>query len=473
MAGRITTLSNRLVMTVLAIHAILLPILFFALSAVVRQNMSDAFIDHARVQGRLIADSLELDGNQDDDALVAHLDSALLGGRIVYTSLERGDSELSSSLMAPSESEQFDEDFEFGDHGDGVYYLSLPIVTAKSMAILRLGFDETPTEAYLAQVQRSIIIVLIAYLSIVVFASILISRTMTRPLRWLQSASRSIALGDYEKQLQTDSKLTEIHELAQDLEKMRSNLVAVNARLQHSQRLQSLGTLAGGVAHEFNNVLQPLLLYADLAIEELPPDNPAFEKIERVRELASRARGLSHQILTFGRVGDEASVKQYDIAPVIEEAIAMIRALLPATIELQTSIQRGCGEVNGNPAQIQQLVVNLCNNALQALTDRGGQIRVSLKATDVGDQMAAAHPHLEIGKYVLLSVADNGAGMTPETIERVFEPFFTTRDVGQGTGLGLSVVHGIVRLHHGEIILTSEPGEGTVFDIYLPRAGWA
>jgi signal transduction histidine kinase len=471
MARRLTTLSRRLLLVVLSIHAVLLPVLFFAISTVVHQNMTDAFVDDSRVQGRIVADNLELDPDARLDLLEEQLDSAILGGRIVHASLKRGDTEIASSLMSDEDLALFNEDFEFGEHGDDIYYLSLPIAAGNTMAILRLGFDESHTQSNFDGVRQSIVIVITAYLFITIVAAFFLSSTLTQSLSWLQRASRSIASGDYHKQLQTDSSLVEINDLTQDLERMRSNLVKVNARLRHAQRLESLGTLAGGVAHEFNNVLQPLLLYTDLALEDLPDDSPIASNMERVLELANRAKGLSQQILTFGHVGDEGEFEKLPIAPVVEEAITMIRALLPATVDLRVGIDAGVGRVRCDPAQIQQLVVNLCNNAFQALTTGDAHIGISLSGQLVAPDLAARHPHLEAREYAVLRVSDTGRGMDAETIERVFEPFFTTQEVGEGTGLGLSVVHGIVRRHDGEILLTSEIGKGTQFRIFLPLAG--
>jgi len=471
MAKRLTTLSSRLVLIVLLIHAVLLPALFLALSAVVHQNMADAFVDYARTQGRLLADGFELELDKPRSILVAHLDSATLGGRIIHASLLRSDIELTSSLMTQSDVAAFNEDFEFGEHDDQTYYLSLPVISANHIARLRLGFDESLTQDNFQDVQRSIVLIIVAYLLIVIVAMISLSATLTQPLNWLQRASRTIASGDYHKKLETDSKLLEIHDLAEDLERMRSNLVKVNARLRHAQRLESLGTLAGGVAHEFNNALQPLLLYTELALEDLPVNSPTAEKLERVLELARRAKGLSQQILTFGRVGDEAEFERLPIRPIVEEAITMIRALLPATVDIRVDISPNPGAILCDPAQIQQLVVNLCNNAFQALSLAGGYLHVSMWRETVAADKASRHPHLQASDYVVLEIADTGQGMDAETIERVYEPFFTTQDVGEGTGLGLSVVHGIVRRHGGEILLASEVGRGTEFRIYLPREG--
>ena len=469
MAKRVTTLSSRLVLVMLAIHAVLLPVLFFAISTVVRQNMADAFVDDSRAQSRIVADSLELDPDGPQSLLMEQLDSAILGGRIVHASIKLRDTEISSSLMSDDDLALFNEDFEFGDHSDNIYYVSLPIVSSDSMAILHLGFDESMTQGHFKEVQRSIVFIIIAYLFITLIAAVFLSATVIRPLRWLQRASRTVASGEYDKKLQTDSNIVEIHDLTEDLERMRSNLVTVNARLRHAQRLKSLGTLAGGVAHEFNNVLQPLLLYTELALEDLPDGSPIASNLERVLELANRAKGLSRQILTFGRLDDDAELTVVPVTPVVEEAVTMIRALLPANVDLRVDIDPDAGHVRCDPAQIQQLVVNLCNNAFRALTSGDAHIGVSLMRKTVDAKQAAGHPHLNAGKYAVLDVTDTGRGMDAETVERIYEPFFTTQEVGEGTGLGLSVVHGIVRRHDGEILLNSKLGEGTRFRIYLPR----
>lgn len=149
----------------------------------------------------------------------------------------------------------------------------------------------------------------------------------------------------------------------------------------------------------------------------------------------------------------------------------MIRALLPATVDLRADIDPDCGAVMCAPEQVQQLLVNLCNNAYQALSDGSGHIAVSLQQKQVSEQMANRHRDLEAARHVVLEVRDTGKGMDAATQERIFEPFFTTQEVGKGTGLGLSVVHGIVKRHDGEIVVESEPGKGTRFSVYLPLVG--
>jgi signal transduction histidine kinase len=159
-----------------------------------------------------------------------------------------------------------------------------------------------------------------------------------------------------------------------------------------------------------------------------------------------------------------------DIAPILDEAMSMVRALTPASIEIRIGIQRPLGPVKCDTNEVQQLVVNLCSNAYKALLQGGGDIRVVAENFEVDPEFAAQHPRLESGRYVRLTVADDGEGMDSVTIERMFDPFFSTREVGQGTGLGLSVVHGIVTKHEGEIVVASEVGAGTTVDVYFPQA---
>jgi len=314
---------------------------------------------------------------------------------------------------------------------------------------------------------------------------------VTRPLQRLRQDSHKIASGDYSRQMSVDTEILEFKELTKDLEHMRSTLVGVNARLEgeianreiaederrkaenhlrHMHRLQSIGTMAGGVAHEFNNVLQPILLYTDLALEDLPEDSPIRVNLERVVRLANRAKGLSEQILTFGRPSDEAMTFHADVAPVLDEALSMVRALIPASIEIEMAIRRPIGPIQCNANEVQQLVVNLCSNAYKALLQGGSRIRVAAENVELSEELAAQHANLESGGYIRISVSDDGEGMDSATMERMFDPFFSTRDVGKGTGLGLSVVHGIVAKHDGGIMVTSEVGVGTTVDVYFPRA---
>jgi len=493
MARHLTTVASRMILALAIIHAVLLPPLFYGLYTVIRNAQEDAFRDNSLIYARVFADifqtSVALDS---DEELVAHLDSAILGSRSVYATLEVDNRVLTSSLMQLADAGQFAEDFAFGEHGDSIYYISVPLQMPDQVAVLKLGFDEEPTVAQIASVRQTLLDFIIIYSAFSLLLVALFSVLLTRPLKRLGSESRKIASGDYGLRLAVGSKIHEIQELSRDLEAMRSSLVSVNDRLQqeirerhavederrriasqlnHEQRLQSIGTLAGGVAHEFNNVLLPLLLYLDLVLEDLPVDSPVRPNLERVSRLANRARGLSQQILTFGRQSSDSTKVAVDIGPIVEEAMSMVRALIPATIEIRLDIAENIGTIFCDANEIQQLVVNLSSNAYRALSTTGGYISVSVARVVVTESFAAKYARLHAGKYVRLQVADTGEGMNAATRERLFEPFFTTREVGSGTGLGLAVVHGIVVKHDGEIVVESNLGHGTTFDVYLPLAG--
>jgi signal transduction histidine kinase len=493
MARHLNTIPGRLLLMLLLIHAVLMPPLFYVISSTTERTMKDIFIDDVRNFAQIFVDRLEtLEPGATEQRFVELLDSAILSGQGSYAAMDVGGRTVASSLMSTEDTALFREDFAFGEHDDDVYYLSLPVSGLDEPAVLKLGYDESTIREDIEAVRLTLIYVLSAYLLLTLLVAGVMSSTIVSPLRWLQKVSRAISSGEVDRELKPDSRLVEISALAEDLETMRRNLVGINARLKeeiaeraqaeadrrqledqahHHQRLRSLGTLAGGVAHEFNNVLQPMVLYLELALEDLPPDSPIAENLLRVQDLAGRAKGLSRQILTFSRQDSNPRFVTENVAPVAEEAVAMIRALLPATVDLRVDIDPECSPVKCVPEQIQQLLVNLCNNAYQALTDDCGFISVSLSDVQVSEQFAGRHPNLGAGPHVVLEVRDTGRGMDPETQQRIFEPFFTTQEVGKGTGLGLSVVHGIAKRHDGEIVIESEPGKGTRFRIFLPSTG--
>ena len=319
---------------------------------------------------------------------------------------------------------------------------------------------------------------------------VLLSTLVTRPLRILQQASKQIAKGRYNEQLYVDSQLTEIRGLARDLEYMRGELVGINAslrqeiaekevvdkrreeledKLRQSQKLETVGVLAGGIAHEFNNILLPIFLYTEQAIFDLPAESPIRQRLERVLKSAKRAKGLIQQILAFSRQTNEQEHTPVDVKIIVEEAFGLLRALIPSTVEIREDLVDHSCMVLADRNQIHQLVMNLCSNAYQALDDSGGSITVAVDHFTVGKQFPQDRLHLQLGKYIRLSVQDTGHGIDQHHLDRIFEPFYTTRTVGQGTGLGLSVVHGIALSHKGDISVESEPGKGTTFFVYLPE----
>ncbi|MFP4499871.1 MAG: response regulator [Candidatus Hydrogenedentota bacterium] len=238
--------------------------------------------------------------------------------------------------------------------------------------------------------------------------------------------------------------------------------------MQHSQRLESLGVLAGGIAHDFNNVLAAIIGLTDMALQDVDRDSPTYVDLQEALQAAHRAKELVKQILAFSRqTGDERVPLFLHI--VIREALKLSRATLPATIEIVDNVDVHSGVVEADAAQMHQVFMNFCTNAAYAMRDTGGRIEVSLRDVDLDERGAAIHPKLQPGPYVMLAVRDTGHGMSPEILKRVFDPFFTTKGPGEGTGMGLSVVHGIINNHGGIVIADSEPGHGTTFIVYLPR----
>ena len=493
MASKLNTLAARIILIGLAIHAVLLPMLFYGLLYIVEQSHEESFINDVRKYSRFIADVFELDGVKTNETrTVQLLDSAFLGSGGVYAELIEGDVSLQSSLLQSDSQEQYREDFAFGQHNDHVYFLSMSLNLFERQVVLRMGFDERPTIEQVKLARQRLVVVLLSYLIVSIIVLVLLSTRMTRPLRILRQASMQIAKGHYNEQLHVDSQLTEIRGLAIDLEYMRGELVGINAslrqeiaekeaadksraeledKLRQSQKLETVGVLAGGIAHEFNNILLPIFLYTEQAMFDLPAESPIRERLERVLKSAKRAKGLIQQILAFSRQANEQEHIPVDVKIIVEEAFGLLRALIPSTVEIREDVVDDSCMVLGDRNQIHQLVMNLCSNAYQALDDSDGSITVAVDRFTVGKQFPQdrLHLHLQLGKYIRFSVQDTGHGIDQHHLDRIFEPFYTTRGVGQGTGLGLSVVHGIALSHKGDITVESESGKGTRFDVYLPE----
>ena len=238
-------------------------------------------------------------------------------------------------------------------------------------------------------------------------------------------------------------------------------------QLLQSQKMESLGTLAGGIAHDFNNILLAIGGNAHLAMEELPPDHPVQISLREIAKAGARATNLVRQILSFSRrqAPDRKPVK---VQPVVEEALALLRATLPARIEIRSNFFPGLPSISADSTQLHQIIMNLATNAVRAMGEQPGLLEITMKPVTVTADFAAANVKLKTGEYVRLSISDTGCGMDATTLERIFDPFFTTQAPGQGTGLGLSMVHGIMKDHEGAISVYSEPGKGTIFHLYLP-----
>jgi len=237
-------------------------------------------------------------------------------------------------------------------------------------------------------------------------------------------------------------------------------------QLQQSQKMESIGTLARGIAHDFNNILFPIVGYAEMMLDDLPEDSPFRKNIKEILQGTKRASNLVKQILAFSRQSDQKP-KPLKVQLVIKEVLKLIRSSLPSTIEIKQNISNKCGLVMANATQIHQVAMNLMTNAYHAMQATGGKLEVTLKEVELGlDDLT--DPSMPPGAYVSLTVADTGPGMDQSVINRIFEPYFTNKENGKGTGLGLAVVHGIVKSFNGDIKVSSEPGKGTALHVYLP-----
>jgi PAS domain S-box-containing protein len=243
----------------------------------------------------------------------------------------------------------------------------------------------------------------------------------------------------------------------------------METQLRQAQKMEAIGTLASGIAHDFNNILTGLVGHAELAGKEAPPKSRIKNRIDHILTASLRARDLVNQILTYTRQSEQEH-RPVEVRLIVKEALKLLRATLPAEIEIEHGITREIGLVIGNPTELHQVILNLCTNAAHAMTTKGGTLCVKLKPLVVDSPKSVTTGDLTPGNYLRLSISDTGHGMTADTIERIFEPYFTTKEQGEGTGLGLAVTLGIVTRMGGQIDANSRLGEGTRFDIFLPRA---
>ena len=257
------------------------------------------------------------------------------------------------------------------------------------------------------------------------------------------------------------------HILEKKVEERSKALARSEKQLQQVMKLQAIGTLAGGIAHDFNNILFPIVGYTELTMDDLPEGNPSRKNLEEVLKAANRAKKLVQQILTFSRQNDQ-EFKPLKVQSLIKEALNLLRATIPSSIEIHTLIDKDCGLVKGDPTQIHQVIMNLGTNAYHALQETGGKLEVVLKETYLSYEQSQQMVGMKVGRHLELTVKDNGHGMPPQVLERIFEPYYTTKEQGKGTGLGLSVIHGIIKNHGGDISVRSQPGVGSTFRVYLP-----
>jgi PAS domain S-box-containing protein len=241
----------------------------------------------------------------------------------------------------------------------------------------------------------------------------------------------------------------------------------LETQLQQAQKMESIGTLAGGIAHDFNNILSPILGHTELAMIELPPDSPVHHNLRYIYKAGERARDLVKQILTFARRREKDRIP-LKTSLIVKETINFLRSTIPATIDIQYVFKTEQDTVLADPTQINQIVMNLSTNATHAMQEKGGVLKVCLSDEYIGSDEANSFAGLVPGHYLRLSVSDTGTGISSDIIDKIFEPYFTTKDPSVGTGMGLAVIHGIVKNYGGDITVESEIGKGTTFHVLLP-----
>lgn len=241
----------------------------------------------------------------------------------------------------------------------------------------------------------------------------------------------------------------------------------IENRLQQAQKMESIGTLASGMAHDFNNILGIILGNTELAMSDVPEWNPAHSHLEVIKNSGLRAKDVIRQLLSFSRK-TEYKRNSVKIAPLIKESVKFLRSSIPSSIEIRQKISVFTDVIFGDPTQIHQVMINLCTNAAHAIEEEGGIMEISLTNVRLDESEVKQYQDLRPGPHVILSVSDTGSGIDPEIKDRIFDPYFTTKDIDKGTGMGLAVVHGIVKNHDGDISIESEPGKGTAVHVLFP-----
>jgi PAS domain S-box-containing protein len=245
---------------------------------------------------------------------------------------------------------------------------------------------------------------------------------------------------------------------------------ALETQLLHAQKMESIGTLSGGIAHDFNNLLGIILGNAELAMDDMPEWHSAKFNLNEIRTASLRARDVVKQLLSFSRKTDPKQ-RPVKLVQIVEEALRILRSSIPTSVEIHQNIPNDVEDtILADSTQINQVMINLFTNAAHAMEDTGGVITIGIENIDLDHVSAPIYPDLSPGSYVKLTVSDTGTGIDHEIKDRIFDPYFTTKEVGKGTGIGLSVVHGIIKSHNGAIIVDSQFGKGTTFSIFFPVA---
>ena len=294
-----------------------------------------------------------------------------------------------------------------------------------------------------------------------VFNKTINGRSVQYELRFKTDAGEILTISVTTAPILKNGQIVGIVSFGRDITKQ----LKLEDRILQRQKLESIGTLAGGIAHDFNNILFPILGYAEMLLDDIPEENPLRKKINGIYSGALRARDLVKKILAFSR-HEKNEMKLMKIQPVIEEAMTLLRSTISTAIDIKQDIRPDCGPVKADATQIHQVVMNLATNAYHAMENTGGELSVGLKPVEFGKYDVGTSDMVP-GSYVCLSVSDTGIGMDKKLQDKIFNPFFTTKEKGKGTGMGLSAVHGIVMGMNGYIQVYSEPGKGTQFNVYF------
>lgn len=298
-------------------------------------------------------------------------------------------------------------------------------------------------------------------------------KRIVNPLYTLTVGVQSLGTGDLGKKVavETEDEIGRLalafNEMSETLLRRETEKTQLEERLRHAQRIEAIGTLAGGIAHDFNNIIGVIMGYAQMALLTKPGKERMDLCLQEIFQASLRAKELVKQILTFSRQ-DALERKPLLIKPVVEDVLKMMRGVLPATVTISHNLKSGLDKVASNPTQIHQVLMNLCTNAGYAMQDEGGVLEVTLDEMDIESTSPEPAADMPPGRYQVLTIRDTGHGMDAAVMEKIFDPFFTTKGPGKGTGMGLSVVHGIVKSHRGHIKCESEPGKGTTFKVFFP-----
>ncbi len=260
-----------------------------------------------------------------------------------------------------------------------------------------------------------------------------------------------------------DGQLKEVNGIGHDITRHKQS----EDELRQARKMESIGTLAGGIAHDINNLLFMITGNTELALEDIPEWNPVHESLKEIKSASLKAAGVVKQLLNFSRK-TEQNLKPIGIVTILKEALKFLKSTIPSTIKFKTNLPDTDISINGDPVQINQIMMNLCANASQVMQDIGGTINIDVENVILNEEDCEDYTNFSPGHYVKIKVSDTGPGIEPEILDRIFDPYFTTKEFGAGSGMGLAVVHGIVKNHDGDISVDSKQGEGATFNIFFP-----